>query len=492
MMRPDLSDELCSIQLGLPKNCQVVFADLARAGRDSFLAVLVARSEDGSTSACRWRVNRESGSFTMSKARWDLLSGADGAKTAGDALTCALHRPPKDSAMQPTLSVLWESLLWQRFRVGTGGHPTLETSFPVSGVAPHSRRAASTSTSGSAAPAGGNTGVVATTIHNDYLLVVGGGVSGSGGGDTRTGCNSLTAWDCMYGTQQGHSSLQWSMDEAAMSHYASDAATSVRSSHDGSLVAVALEKCVVVSSVHSAAMSLEKVVAAAAASRSSAKATERAAMRPVDVLACITMTVDGDREGVGGATPKGLIASEAPRTRVAQAVQEGNQREQALIASVLKEGGHQWVESVKLYLEDLQAESLNTEAARREGTTQSAAKRRGGSGGGRAPVRVAVSEELVAAVMQRCMGKGADDGKFDEALLALVLAGAVNARCVRGSVVCARCVHAIFELSTNSLGALDSSALSVSSIQATSSANELESGLAARLRTRMLPAKGCG
>ena len=105
---------------------------------------------------------------------------------------------------------------------------------------------------------------------------------------------------------------------------------------------------------------------------------------------------------------------------------------------MLKEGGHQWVESVKLYLEDLQAESLNTEAARREGTTQSAAKRRGGTGGGRAPVRVAVSEEVVAAVMQRCMGKGADEGKFDEALLALVLAGAVNARCVCVCVCCVR------------------------------------------------------
>ena len=62
-------------------------------------------------------------------------------------------------------------------------------------------------------------------------------------------------------------------------------------------------------------------------------------------------------------------------------------------------------------------------------------------------MRLAVSEELVAAVMQRCMGKGADNGKFDEALLALVLAGAVNARCVRVSVVCARCVPANFELS---------------------------------------------
>lgn len=41
------------------------------------------------------------------------------------------------------------------------------------------------------------------------------------------------------------------------------------------------------------------------------------------------------------------------------------------------------------------------------------------------------------------------------------------------------------------LGALDSSALSASSIQAASSANELESGLAARLRARMLQAKGC-
>jgi hypothetical protein len=53
-------------------------------------------------------------------------------------------------------------------------------------------------------------------------------------------------------------------------------------------------------------------------------------------------------------------------------------------------------------------------------------------GGGRAPVRVAVSEEVLDAVMRRCCEKGPEgrfvEGKFDGALLVLVQAGAVTMR----------------------------------------------------------------
>ena len=161
MMSADLSHELCSTQLGLPKDSTAVFADLARAGSNSYLAVLLVREADGGTSVGRWRVNGEGGSFSMTKVRWDTLqypsSGAKGEKKTGDLLTCALHCPPPESTMQPSLSVVWDSLVWQRFRVGTGSSPTLETTFHVHGAAPMPRAARS---KGGAPP--GAKGVVAT------------------------------------------------------------------------------------------------------------------------------------------------------------------------------------------------------------------------------------------------------------------------------------------------------------------------------------------
>ena len=145
LMSADLSREMCNTTLGPPKDSEVIFADLARGGQNSYLAVLLTRGADGSTHTCRWRVNSAAdrgGNFSMSKARWDPLqapaapsTGHGDSKAAPKALlTCALHRPPPHSSAQPTLSVVWESLAWQRFRIGTGTSPTLETTFYLSGV----------------------------------------------------------------------------------------------------------------------------------------------------------------------------------------------------------------------------------------------------------------------------------------------------------------------------------------------------------------------
>ena len=363
MMSADLSHELCSTQLGLPKDSTAVFADLARAGSNSYLAVLLVREADGGTSVGRWRVNGEGGSFSMTKVRWDTLqypsSGAKGEKKTGDLLTCALHCPPPESTMQPSLSVVWDSLVWQRFRVGTGSSPTLETTFHVHGAAPMPRAARS---KGGAPP--GAKGVVATTIRGDYLLIVGrseGGESASGGRPASAGANCVQGWDSLYGTKQGLRHLNWSADEADLAQYAADAATAARSSRDGSFVAVALDKCVVACGMQSETMTLEKVVVASGKARSSAQAQPAACMRPVDVLACIEMAVGGG-EHEAGAGDAEIVEIEGLRSRVAEAVQEGNRRESALLSQIVAEGGgSKWVEAVKLYLEDLQAESANTE-----------------------------------------------------------------------------------------------------------------------------------
>jgi len=447
MMSADLKQELSNTTLGLPKDSEVIFADLARAdsgGQCSYLAVVLTRGADGSTNACRWRVNgTHSSSSSMTKAKWDPLQhpggGADRGKgaSAGGAsvLTCALHKPPSNSTTQPTLSVVWDTFVWQRFRVGAGSSPAIEASFHVSGVgvAPAPRRAPTSRSKGSTAPS--STGVVAATVDSDYLLMIGRDEAD----ESSKSVNCLTAWDSVYGTKQGAGHLRWSADEPDVAHYSADAATAARSSHDGLLVAVALDKCVVVCAVQSSAMSLDMVVASAASVREKSRPQPSAAMRPVDVLACITMAGDGrvhEREGAAGEA----VATEGPRTRLAQAVQEGNRREGAILSQINSEvKGDKWVEAVKLYLEDLHAESVNTEAARRAPKASAGGgggRRRSGGGGGagtgncsasgRAGLRVVVSEEVVDAVMRRCTRKGAD-GKFDEALLALVQAGAVTA-----------------------------------------------------------------
>ena len=130
MVRPDLSQEFANTALGIPKDSEIIFADLALAGAaHSYLAVLVTLGADGSTNACRWRVNgaADGASYTMTKPKWDPLlpqGGTEGisdqSSSVASLLTCALHRPPHDSTAQPTLSVVWDSLVWQRFRVGTG------------------------------------------------------------------------------------------------------------------------------------------------------------------------------------------------------------------------------------------------------------------------------------------------------------------------------------------------------------------------------------
>ena len=449
MLRPDLSQEFCHTPLGIPKDSEIVFADLARAGvAHSYLAVLVTRGADGSTSACRWRVNgaADGASYTMTKPRWDPLlppGGAEGDQSSSTAalLTCALHPPAHDSAAQPTLSVVWDSLVWQRLRVGTGSAPILETSFHVSGVGTKASHRPAGTARGKAASTSSSSGTVAASIHSDYLLLIGrsagdraGAAQGKDSGRDSSAFNSMAAWDALYGTKQGAGELRWASEDGDLAHYAADAVTAARASEDGSLVAIALQKCVVVCSVQSSAMSLQMVVAAAASTREKSLAQPSAAMRPVDVLACIAMADDGREQDKEGATGEAVVA-EGPRTRLAQAVQEGNRRESAILQQICAETkGNNWVEAVKLYLEDLQAESANTEAARRTSKAQPAARaRRGGGtareggGSGRAPMRVAVSEEVLDAVMRRCSEKGAD-GKFDEALLALVQAGAVTMR----------------------------------------------------------------
>lgn len=445
MLKADLSQELCSASLGLPKESEVIFADVARSGTDSYLAVVLTCNADGSTNACRWHVYSatDGNSYSMSKPKWDPLQhpgkcGEGGKAGSGAALlTCALHRPQANSTAQPTLSVVWDSLVWQRFRVGTRNPPTLEASSHVSGVVPAQRRA-SAARGKVAAPASGG-GVVAATIDSDYLLVIGReGVVGDKG---NASFNSLTAWDSIYGTRQGAAHLRWSADDADVAHYSTDTATAARASHDGSLVAVALDKCVVVCSLDSAAMSMDMVVTAAAnarnqaPTRTSTTSLSSAAMRPVDVLACIAMAVDAvDNEHSASG---GVVASEAPRTRLAQAVQEGNRREAAVLSQITSEAkSSKWVEAVKLYLEDLQAESVNAEAARRASKTNasSSSRRRptgssrggaGAAGSARAAVRVAVSEELVDAVIARCTEAGAE-AKYNEALVSLLDAGAVS------------------------------------------------------------------
>ena len=268
----------------------------------------------------------------------------------------------------------------------------------------------------------------------DVVILGHGAAQGKDSGRDSSAFNSMAAWDALYGTKQGAGELRWASEDGDLAHYAADAVTAARASEDGSLVAIALQKCVVVCSVQSSAMSLQMVVAAAASTREKSLAQPSAAMRPVDVLACIAMADDGREQDKEGATGEAVVA-EGPRTRLAQAVQEGNRRESAILQQICAETkGNNWVEAVKLYLEDLQAESANTEAARRTSKAQPAARaRRGGGtareggGSGRAPMRVAVSEEVLDAVMRRCSEKGAD-GKFDEALLALVQAGAVTMR----------------------------------------------------------------
>lgn len=423
MMRPDLSQELCSTTLLLPKDNDVIFADLARAGADSYLAVVLTRGADGSTNACRWRLNcaSDGNGFSMSKAKWDPLqppgsgAGGDGGANGAALLTCALHRPPTSSTAQPTLSVVWDSLVWQRFRVGTGGHPTLEASFQISGITAGPRRAAGVR--GKSTSLAFATGVVAATVHSDYLVVI-----GRGGGDKADtaavdqggSVNCLTAWDSLYGTKQGVGHLRWSADDSDVAHYSSDATRAARASQDGSLLAVALEKCVVVCGMQSTEMSLDMVVAAAASARETSRPHASCAMRPVDVMACIAMAVDTRHEAndTAACTAGGVVAAEAPRTRLAQAIQEGNRREGAILSQIKSDSkGTKWVEAVKLYLEDLQAECVNTEAARRAFKPQSAARRpasgssgtrKGGGSVGRAVVRVAVSEEVVDAVIRRC------------------------------------------------------------------------------------------
>ena len=324
-----------------------------------------------------------------------------------------------------------------------GSAPILETSFHLSGVGNKASHRPGGASRGKAAPALSFSGTVAASINSDYLLLVGRGGGGDRGGGAQgkdgDSFNCMTAWDSLYGTKQGAGDLRWASEEGGIAHYSNDKATAVCASEDGSLVAVALEKCVVVCSVQSSAMSMEMVVAAAASMRENTLALPSAAMRPVDVLACFAMA-DEVRDGGAGEA----VDADGARTRFAQAVQEGNRRESAILKQISEEG-NTWVEAIKLYLEDLQAESVNTEAARRSTRAQPAARpRRGGGGGaaregggggswgGRAPVRVAVSEEVLDAVMRRCCEKGPEgrfvEGKFDGALLVLVQAGAVTMR----------------------------------------------------------------
>jgi len=324
-----------------------------------------------------------------------------------------------------------------------GSAPILETSFHVSGVGNKASHRPAGASRGKAASASSFSGTVAASINSDYLLLVGRGGGGDRGGGAQGkdghSFNRMTAWDSLYGTKQGSGDLRWESEEGSIAHYSNDKATAVCASEDGSLVAVALEKCVVVCSVQSSAMSMEMVVAAAASMRENTPALPSAAMRPVDVLACMAMA-DEERDGGAGEA----VEADGARARFAQAVQEGNRRESAILKQISEEGNN-WVEAMKLYLEDLQAESVNTEAARRSTRAQPSARpRRGGGGGaalegggggswgGRAPVRVAVSEEVLDAVMRRCCEKGPEgrfvEGKFDGALLVLVQAGAVTMR----------------------------------------------------------------
>ena len=449
-MRPDLSQEFCSTTLGIPKDSEVIFADLASAdggGQRSYLAVLLTRGSDGSTNACRWRVNgaTDGTSFTMTKPRWDLLQQVDGG-TNGESgangaslIACTLHRAAPNSKAQPSLSVVWESQVWQRFRIGTGSGPILEASHHVRGIAPNVPRRAGGGARGKSGGSALRAGMVSASLDSDYLLLVGrGGEDGAEDGaskDIGTPFNSITAWDCPYGTKQGAGHLRWSSDDASVAQYAADAATAACASPDGSLLAVALDKCVVVCGVQSAPMSLDMVVLAAARTRNEAAHERAAAMRPVDVLACITMAGESGHAERDGAAVS-IVSAAAAQTRVAEAVKEGNRRESAILAQITSETkGSKWVEAVKLYLEDLQAEAVNTEAARRASRAQ-AGRRRGGGGGsgreggggsGQRGVRVSVSEAVVDGVMRRCTAKGAD-GKYDEAMLALVQAGAVTMR----------------------------------------------------------------
>jgi hypothetical protein len=425
-MSADLSREMCNTTLGPPKDSEVIFADLARGGQNSYLAVLLTRGADGSTHTCRWRVNSAADrgcNFSMSKPRWDPLqapaapsAGHGDNKTAPKALlTCALHRPPPHSNAQPTLSVVWESLAWQRFRIGTGTSPTLETTFHLSGVQSAPRVSPPVRGKGAAASAAK---VVACALESDYMLVIGRDAGDKA--DTSTACNRLTAWDCLYGTTQGTGHLRWSSDEENTAQYSGAGATAACAAADGSLLVVALDKCVVVCGVESGPMSLDMVVAAAAGSRESSMVEAATAMRPVDVMACLAAGAGGgDEEGLnlGGADVDGAVIAPGPRRRLAQAVEEGNSREGAILQQVASDTkSSKWVEAVKLYLEDLQAEAANAEAARRAPKPHLAARRRGGSGGSnsggvggvggssgpRGALRIAVSDHLVGAVVRRC------------------------------------------------------------------------------------------
>ena len=144
----------------------------------------------------------------------------------------------------------------------------------VSGVGTKASHRPAGTARGKAASTSSSSGTVAASIHSDYLLLIGrnagdraGAAQGKDSGRDSSAFNSMAAWDALYGTKQGAGELRWASEDGDLAHYAADAVTAARASEDGSLVAIALQKCVVVCSVQSSAMSLQMVVAAAASTR---------------------------------------------------------------------------------------------------------------------------------------------------------------------------------------------------------------------------------
>lgn len=199
--------------------------------------------------------------------------------------------------------------------------------------------------------------------------------------------------------------------------------------HDESFVAVTLERCILSLSLLHQPMTLDQALGKGTAA--SSLPTLPPSLRPVNLLAVLA-----DTEGAEGGSGKdgeeqkrlanqGVVAVGAGLQAVAQAVNEGNRREKAILDRLEQQSNDAAVSQVVCsYVEELQAEaeardslSRTTQQHQQHHTKQSK----------RAARKGLVSQTVVRWVVERAVQEESKGG-LDLALMALVRGGSVSAR----------------------------------------------------------------
>jgi hypothetical protein len=436
LMSPDLQQELGRAALQLPKGSTFLHAEVSCSaagggqGDAAFLILAVSSAGKGGT-ATLWRVRvtgSAAGGWSVSKPRCEELSGAPGATV----VACAAH--PRSAV----LSVVWSDGAWTRLRVA--GPNTATKSVTLGAADVGGARLGDAGTVGA--------GTAAAVLGTDYVVLVGRQTGGAAAGPSGAR-NALVAMDAEYGSEQGRVELQWDAHDDGSQECAAHAVRQAAAARDGSFVAVALDRSVAAVAASAAPMTLSLAIATAAHRRAGAGADPAApaALRPVDVAACLAQV--GAALPGGGADSAGCEEPVADLVAgvdaVARAVKEGSRRELRVLAQLEKldaegsaGGSVGIVRAVRELIDELHAEAeadvrrlqpLAGAKGAGKGAAGAGAGGRDGRGDGRGRRRPAavVSPHLCSWVCARCVSD-ARKGQLDAAALALVQAGCVSAR----------------------------------------------------------------